>query len=212
MTVSLQHRAIRDLLAGAVLIAAPTLAVFVAKGTQKPWIPDCPAYRQKGNPDAKVTIIEFSDFQCPDCARAARTVKEILTQYDPDIRLLMKYHPWWFHRWAKKTAIAAECAGKQGKFWEFSDLLFEKQGEWAQSNDVGKLMDSYAQSVHLNIHAHKKCREDPAVTAVVESDLKEAKDHWVDATPTFFINGVRVTGSGQLRREGIREIKRILER
>jgi protein-disulfide isomerase len=79
----------------------------------------------KGNPDASITILIFSDFQCPFCSRYANTLQQVLNQYPEDVKLVFKHFPLGFHQYAQQAAQAAECAGTQGKFWEMHDALFD---------------------------------------------------------------------------------------
>ena len=86
----------------------------------------------KGPENAKITVVEFSDFQCPFCSRALPTVKQVMSEYKDNVRLVYKHLPLVsLHPRAHITAQAAECAKDQGKFWEFHDQLFEKQAEWS---------------------------------------------------------------------------------
>lgn len=89
-----------------------------------------------GPAEAKVTIVEYSDFQCPYCSRSYATVKQLLSDYGDKVRLVYKHYPLSFHANAQKAAEAAECARDQGKFWEMHDLLFEKQTDWANSATI----------------------------------------------------------------------------
>ena len=84
------------------------------------------------------------------------------------------------------AAVAAECAGRQGRFWEFFDLLYAKQEEWAKEGGTG--FAGYAKDLGLEAEAFSACLKDPAVTALIETDVREGNDRWVVSTPTFFIN------------------------
>jgi len=208
-----RNRSSRRLLCGAVLIALPSLAVSVAKRGQKPWIAGAPAYRQEGSPDAKVVLVEFSDFQCPSCAASVQTIHQLLALHGSDMRLIFKYYPWSFHRWARKTAIAAECAGRQGRFWPMHDVLFSNQALWDRVGDEGemdRLLDSYARSAGANLADLHACQAGPEAAAAVDADLKEGQDHWVNSTPTFFVNGERFSGALQLRTFGLNKMERLL--
>lgn len=85
----------------------------------------------RGKSDAKITLVEFSDFQCPFCGRSAPTVERILKEYEGNVRVAYKHYPLGFHPRAQITAEASECAKDQGKFWEFHDQLFASQGDWS---------------------------------------------------------------------------------
>src|SRR5688500_12356825 len=86
-----------------------------------------PLYRQIGAPSAPVVMMEFSDYQCPNCALSQVTVKNLLKRHDGRLLVVFRHYPLTNHKWARLAAQAAESAGVQGRFWEFSDILFEKQ-------------------------------------------------------------------------------------
>ncbi|MGB0589980.1 MAG: DsbA family protein [Myxococcota bacterium] len=141
-----------------------------------------------GNPKAKVQIVEFSDFQCPFCSRVGKPLKEVQAHYGKDLVVAFKHFPLNFHREAKDAAIAAECAGAQGKFWEYHDELFTNQKELAQ-----KKFDTYADTVGLDDGKFEACLEDPKIAEKVEADMSEARKAQVRGTPTIFINGRKFT-------------------
>lgn len=205
-----KSRSARRLTAGAALAAGAVSSVLAVRGASPPWIPDAPAYRQKGPAQAKIVLVEFSDFQCPGCAAAVETVKRLEGLYGGHLRVVFKHRPWGFHPWAKDAAAAAECAGRQGRFWELHDLIFLKQREWSASSAAPGLFAAYARSVGVEPSAFARCLQDPASAALVESDRREAEERWINATPTFFLNGRRLVNSLQLRTAGVREIERLL--
>ncbi|MBN8548843.1 MAG: thioredoxin domain-containing protein [Deltaproteobacteria bacterium] len=143
-----------------------------------------------GPADAKVTIIEFSDFQCPYCKRGYDTMKEIEQAYPKDVRIAFKNLPLPFHPHAKPAAMAALAAGKQGKFWEFHDALFENQA------DLGdKLYEATAQKLGLNMEKWKKDMASPEVAKQIEDDMAVGAKNGIQGTPGFFVNGVAVKGA-----------------
>ena len=191
----------------AVLLASVT-SVLAVRGRQKPYVTQAPAYRQKGPAEAQVTVVEFSDFECPACRYAVEPLKRLEAIYGKDLRLVYKHFPLRFHAHARPAAVAAECAGRQGKFWDFFELLYAKQEDWAKAGGVG--FEGYAKGMGLDMGAFSACLKDPAVAALIESDKKEAEDRWVVSTPTFFINGKRFSGPRQLSERGVRWIDKIL--
>ncbi|MBI4386281.1 MAG: thioredoxin domain-containing protein [Elusimicrobia bacterium] len=205
-------RASRNLLAGILLLSLPATAVVVGRHTQTPWIAQAPQYRQKGDAEAKITLVEFSDFECPGCASATPLVKQLLATYHPNVRLVFKYFAWDFHKHAKSAAVAAECAGRQGKFWPMHDMLYLRQGSWSVAPDARIFFRAYAKEIGLNFLAFEACLNDAAALAAVDQDIQEARDHWLNSTPTFFINGKRFSSSMQLRTLGSREIDRLLKK
>lgn len=144
----------------------------------------------KGNTTAKVTIVEFSDFECPYCSRGNQTVQEVLKAYPNDVKIVFKNLPLPFHNEAGPAARAALAAGKQGKFWEFHDELFEQQDKLGQS-----FYEETAKKLGLNVEQWRKDMDSADVAAAVKADADLAKTLGVQGTPGFFVNGVRVAGA-----------------
>ncbi len=145
-----------------------------------------------GRDDAPVTLVEFSDYQCPFCRRFnAKTFAELKKNYidTGKLRFISRDLPLSFHSNALWAAEAARCAGDQGRFWEYRDLLFS-----SAALDQGTLA-SYGQTLGLNIQDFDTCLETNKYKAAVEQDVIEGKQAGVSATPTFFINAVRLTGA-----------------
>jgi protein-disulfide isomerase len=140
-----------------------------------------------GPETAKVTIVEFSDFQCPYCTRAAGVVHQIKEKYGDKVRFVFRQFPLPFHGDARLAAQAALAAHQQGKFWEFHDLLFANQKALARP----ALMD-YAKQVNLNVPQLEKALDDASLKAQVDADVKLGEEINVNGTPTIFINGKRV--------------------
>ncbi len=144
----------------------------------------------KGNPNAKVTIIEFSDFECPFCQRGASVMDQVLKAYPNDVKLSFKNMPLSFHQHAAGAAKAALAAGKQGKFWEMHDILFKNQ----QKLDPESLI-THAQTLGLNVEQFKTDLASSEISAQVEADQSLGQQVGVNGTPGFFINGVLVSGA-----------------
>ncbi len=144
----------------------------------------------KGPQDAKITVVEFSDFECPFCSRGAATVEEILKAYPKDVKVAFKNLPLPFHKNAKPAALAALAAGKQGKFWEMHDKLFANQKGLGE-----ELYVSTAKELGLNVDKFKKDMADPALSKQVDDDAKEAGKIGISGTPGFVVNGVLVKGA-----------------
>ncbi|OGR87430.1 MAG: hypothetical protein A3J74_00055 [Elusimicrobia bacterium RIFCSPHIGHO2_02_FULL_57_9] len=182
------------------------------KGRQKTSSENAPAFRQQGPADAKIVIVEFSDFQCPACKAAGPPIERILALYGKDIRFIFKHFPLeGVHPWARTTAIATECAGERGRFWPLHDKLYEKQEEWSQAADPKAELVKYAGQLGLDEQPFTACLADPETRAAVDSDIKEGRDRWVGSTPTFFINGRRFAGSLQLSSRGMIWIEKLLK-
>ena len=144
----------------------------------------------KGPKDAKVTVIEFSDFQCPYCVRGKETMDQLLKAYPNDVKLVFKNLPLGFHQQAVPAAKAALAAGKQGKFWEMHDELFANQQKLN-----GALYEELAKKLELDVAKFKKDMEDPEIAKQIEDDKKIAAANDIQGTPGFFVNGVAVRGA-----------------
>lgn len=148
----------------------------------------------RGNPDASITIVEFSDFQCPYCSRFHPTVERILEEYPDDVRWVWKHFPLTsIHPEAAPAAEAAECAGELGggdKFWAYGDALFENQatlGSATYSRIAGEL--------GLDKSSFEECIDSGRMQAKVQSDYQEGIAAGVRGTPGSFVNGVSIPGA-----------------
>ncbi|HKU37309.1 MAG TPA: thioredoxin domain-containing protein [Polyangiales bacterium] len=152
-----------------------------------------------GPKDAKVTIVEFSDFQCPYCSRAANTVTELKKKYGDKVHFVFRQFPLSFHQNAHLAAQAGLAAHAQGKFWQFHDKMFENQ----QKLDRPAL-EGYAKELGLDVAAFKKALDEKTYAPTVDAELKLGEEVAVDGTPTMFLNGARVsnpTDIGELSKE-----------
>lgn len=202
-------------LAAALLVVGGTAALALAAKLAVPaWTPSAPEYRRKGPADAKVVIAEFSDFQCPACGAAAPHVKAIMDLFPGKVAVVFKHKYWDFHPHAVPAALAAECAGKAGKFWEVHDALFANQGAWGPLESTAAargLIVGYAKTAGVDAAGLEACMADPQVAASVAADLKESEAIWVRSTPTFIINGKRFVGANQLRTLGLNHVENELK-
>jgi len=144
----------------------------------------------RGPKNAKVTIVLFTDFQCPFCGRAVPTEEQILKEYPKDVKLVLKNQPLPFHPNAMPAAIAAAAAGQQGKFWEFHDLAFKNQ----QALSPEKYKE-WAKEIGLNMGKFEAAQNDPKIKAQIEADSKYGSQVGADGTPTFYINGREMAGA-----------------
>jgi protein-disulfide isomerase len=150
----------------------------------------------KGSKDAKVVIVEFSDFQCPFCARFFdQTLPLIERDYikTGKVQLVYRDFPLSFHQYAQKAAEAAQCANEQGKFWEYHDLLFKNQNEWISAGEA-KLLD-YAKALELDTNKFNSCLTTGKYESEVKKDFQDGLQYGVQGTPTFFINGIPIVGA-----------------
>jgi protein-disulfide isomerase len=150
----------------------------------------------KGKETANVTIVEYSDFQCPFCKRGSQLLPQILQDYDGKIKIMYKQLPLPMHNWANDAAIASLCAHKQGndKFWEFHDLLFENQQDIKVEN-AKEEFKAFAKKIGLNENDFDKCLGSPEIAKRVQADIDEARSIGVSSTPTFVVNGQIVPGA-----------------
>ena len=145
----------------------------------------------RGNKNAPVTIIEFSDFQCPYCSRFHETMKQVVENYPNDVRWVYKHFPLdSIHPYAKKAAEASECAADQGKFWEYTDELFENQ-----RNINLEYLSMAAESIGLNTSQFDECLDSEKYKSKVNNDYQQGIQAGVRGTPGSFINGQSVPGA-----------------
>lgn len=146
-----------------------------------------------GSAEAKITVVEFSDFQCPACRAAAPLVEQIAATYPQDVKLVYRYFPLTnIHQYALLAAQAAEVAHTEGKFWPMHDLLFENQGSWSKlkSNDEAKeVFAGYAQQLGIDKAVFLERIESESVKDAVAKDLAAGYSVKIQGTPTFFVNG-----------------------
>jgi len=156
----------------------------------------------RGNPAAPVTIVEFSDFQCPYCSRGAATVEEILDKYGDDVKVVFKHYPLPFHNWARPAAIASHCAGLQNAdaFWTLHDGYFAEQKGLTLANVMEK-SKGLLEGASIDLEAWSTCAENEesdeykAAAAVVDADMALGQSLGVSGTPGFFVNGHFLNGA-----------------
>lgn len=159
-----------------------------------------------GNKDANVWLVEFSDFQCPACHAFADTVTELGNSHKDTLLVAYRHFPLPQHTYAVKAAIAAESAGLQGKFWEMGNLLFNNQD--SLSDDT---VASLAGSLSLDMTKFMSGIQDPALKTRVDTDRIYGEQIGINATPTFFLNGVKlnVGTPNELKRKVEEKLKNI---
>jgi len=147
----------------------------------------------RGNAEAAITIVEFSDFQCPYCSAAASILRDIEHSYK-DVRVVWKHMPLPFHSNAMPAALASEAAREQGKFWEMHDKIFSVQQGLSEEAYL-----RFAEDLGLDVARFRTVMRSPAVRARIEEDASAARAIGVNGTPTFVVNGEMVVGSTALR-------------
>jgi protein-disulfide isomerase len=163
---------------GAKLMLEPPRVSVEAKGPSK------------GPADAKVTIVIFSDFECPFCARALPAIAQVEKTYGKDVRFVFRHYPLPFHEAAGPAAEASSCAAEQGKFWELHDHIFE-----TRELGLDQIKTFLATQSGFDSAAYDACMSAQRGKAVRDADLAAAEKAGVDGTPAFFINGVKLSGA-----------------
>ena len=159
----------------------------------------------RGNPDAPVTIVEFSDFQCPYCSRGADTMEQVLEKYPNDVKFVFMHFPLNFHQWAKPAAIASHCAAAQNHdaFWTLHDKYFEDQKELTPDNIIAKSKEYLAGS-GVDMDKWSNCAEKTdseeylSASATVDQNMALGQKYGVTGTPGFFVNGTFLNGAQPL--------------
>ncbi|NQV11850.1 thioredoxin domain-containing protein [Candidatus Uhrbacteria bacterium] len=148
----------------------------------------------KGAENAAITLIEYSDFQCPACKQYAPVVKQVLENYPDDVRFVYRHYPLrQIHAQAQIAAEAAEAAGMQGRFFEFHDLVFDGQDSWIGSNSKAEtIFVGYAEQLGLDLEKFKSDMKSAAVRDKVNNDYSSGTQSGITGTPSFFMNGQRI--------------------
>lgn len=164
--------------------------VPVAEGTLVP-----EGANVKGATESAVTIVEFSDFQCPACKATQPLVDGVMAQYGEDVTLVFRNYPLIsIHRNAQAAAVFAEAAAEQDAFWEVHDKLFEMQSEWegiTSADELRATFVGYAKDLGLDTAKLEEDIDNPVVAARVQRDISDGNAANINATPTFYVNGVR---------------------
>ncbi|MDF1496606.1 MAG: thioredoxin domain-containing protein [Patescibacteria group bacterium] len=176
---------------------APTVADPTAPPTADPVYADPRPVDESrdhiwGNADAAVTIVEYSDFECPFCGRHYATMKQIKETYPNDVRIVFRHFPLSFHEEAQKAAEASECAADQGKFWEMYDKIFESNLAGDMSVTKWK---SIAAELGMDSTKFDKCLDSGEKASRVAEDLNEGSGAGVEGTPATFVNGQIISGA-----------------
>lgn len=141
-----------------------------------------------GSDDAKIKVVEFTDFQCPYCKKLhEEVVSKVLKDYGEKIQLVFKNFPLESHALAAPAAIAGECANEQGKFESYADKLFASQESWGKMKDASATFKGYARSLGLNAADFNKCFDEKKYEEKVKASLEEGKNFGIQGTPALFI-------------------------
>ena len=175
---------------GSIFLASPSkesLVQITSKINEDDWV--------KGSRDASVILVEYSDFQCPACASYYPMVKKVAEEFGDRIAVVYRHFPLPIHQHAKVLSNAAEAAGKQGKFWEMHDLIFENQIKLTSKSkeEVQVALKDLAASTGINTEDFLKDLDSEEIKNKVEASYKTATDAGINSTPSFFINGTKIS-------------------
>lgn len=158
-----------------------------------------------GPANAQLTVIEYSDFQCPFCAVYAPIMKTLREEYGDQVLFVFRFFPLANHEYATVTAKAAYAAFLQGKFWEMHDLLFENQDEWSDSDDPLPYLDSYAESLGLDLDRFHADMDAPSTIDFIKGEAQEGEQAGVTHTPWF------VVGDSAVLPRNLQEFEALIE-
>ena len=144
----------------------------------------------RGDPEAKIAVVEFSDFQCPYCGRAVTLLDQISKTYGDRVRIVFKHLPLGMHQKAPAAHAAAEAAHRQGKFWQMHDKIFANQAEMSPEK-----YRQYAKEIGLDLARFDRDVADASLKQRIDADAAEAERLGVTGTPAFFVNGRYLAGA-----------------
>lgn len=157
-------------------------------------------------PNEKAVLVEFGDFQCPACASYHTLTKQLKTEFKDNLTYVFRNYPLSQHKYSRVSAFAAEAAGKQGKFWEMSDLLYENQNDWSLSTDAEAIFRDYAKTLGLDLTKYNTDVNSEDIKKRVERDYSDGNALGISSTPTFYLNAAKL---GSIR--GYDEFKKIVQ-
>lgn len=161
---------------------------------------------QSASGSAKVTLIEYADFQCPACASAYPIVKKLEEDFNNDLRVVYRFFPLTqIHKNAMVSSQAAYAAGLQGKFWEMHDMIFENQTSWSDTQARDIFVD-YANKLGLDSKKFESDIDNQSTVKFITDEMNKAIAIGINSTPTFFVNGKHIQNPG-----GFEEFKKIIQ-
>jgi protein-disulfide isomerase len=159
-----------------------------------------------GSPTASVTVEEFADYQCPTCAQIHTVMKNVQSAYGSRIKFIFRNYPLTqIHKNAFDAAVAAEAAGRQGKYWDMQNMMFQNQQAWSNSNDVRTVFNGYAETLGLDVERFKSDMAGMETKERVQRDMERGRALNISSTPTILINGQSVPYE-QMKLETLRQI------
>ena len=166
--------------------------------------PGAPSPFTRGSQTARVTVEEFSDFQCPACSVLEPGLRRVMKDYEDRVHFIFRNYPLQMHKYAFLASRAAEAAGLQGKFWEMHDMLYDNQKEWSDSMEPRVQFDSYATRLGLDVQRFKQDMERQDVAERVKADLLRGNSLGVKGTPTVYLNGRELVPGKLVTEEDLR--------
>ena len=158
--------------------------------------------RSKGNPQARVKIIEYVDFQCPACAFGLNFLRTYFEKHPNDLFIQVHYFPLTnMHHHAMISAMYSECAARQGKFWQLDDLMIPQQSQWAQLISPDPVFQAMAQQAGMDLNQLSSCLASDDARKVINDEKSTGQALGIASTPTYFINGKMVVGVKSLQDE-----------
>ena len=175
---------------------SPTQRMAVQPGAPNPYT--------RGMPTARVTVEEFSDFQCPACGILEPGLRRVMSDYKDRVNFVFRNFPLQMHKYAFQAARAAEAAGQQGKFWEMHDLLYDNQKEWSESMEPRVQFEAYATRIGLDVQRFKADMERQDLADRIKADLQRGSSLNVKGTPTVYLNGRELVPGKLVTEEDLR--------
>lgn len=176
------------------------VGVFAATSKKDAASPDTNTKNSKlsnhvyGENAKKVTLVEYGDFQCPACGAFFPLIQELKQKYGKDIQFQFRHYPLsQIHQNARSSSRAAEAASRQGKFWEMHDILYEQQQTWQSSTSAPAIFETFAGQIGLNLAKYKTDFASANVNETINADYAEGTRLGVTSTPTFFLQGKKIT-------------------
>ena len=170
------------------------------RGTQ----PGAPSPYTRGPATAKVTLEEFSDFQCPACGNLEPGLRRVLNDYRDRVQFIFRNFPLQMHKYAFLASRAAEAAGQQGKFWEMHDMIYDNQKEWSEAMEPRVQFDAYATRLGLDVQRFKADMNRQDLADRISADLQRGNSLGVKGTPTVYLNGREMVPGKLVTEEDLR--------
>lgn len=150
------------------------------------------------SPSARVTLVEFADYQCPACGAYSPVVNQLLSDVEISgkVNFVFRNFPLSQHQNARLAAESAEAAGDQGKYWQMHDMIYYNQAKWSDANNAKDFFDGYAQTIGLDINKFNSDIGSDKIKQKVDRDLADGNALGVNATPTFYLDGIKLQNPG----------------